>query len=77
MTVFLIDTMEIEGFVLACLPIIMMGIGVFLIVLSAQKHKQRKNYATTLVLGVLALLFPLLIAAFLFFAFWLGGPAMN
>ena len=77
MTVFLIDTMEIEGFIMACLPIIMVGIGVFLIALSLRRRKQKLTYTTTLILGILALLFPILVVALLIFAFSLGGPMPN
>ena len=74
MSAFLIDNMEIEGFLMACLPIIMIGIGVFLLVLSIHRKKQKITYTTTLILGILAILFPLLVVMMLYFALSLGGP---
>ena len=74
MSAFLIDNMEIEGFFMACLPIIMIGIGVFLLVLSIHRKRQKLTYLTMLILGILAILFPLLVAMMLYFALSLGGP---
>lgn len=74
MLIFLIDTMQWIGFMMVCLPIIMLGIGIYLIGLSVHRKKQKLTYSTTLVLGVLALLFPVLIFLMLCFAFALGGP---
>lgn len=74
MLVFLIDNMHWEGFIMVCLPIIMLGTGIYLIGLSIHRSKQKLTYFTTLILGILALLFPILIILFLCFAFALGGP---
>ena len=74
MLLFLIDVMQWEGFIMICLPIIMLGTGLYLIGLSIYRSRQRLTYSTTLILGILALLFPLLIFLFLCFAFILGGP---
>lgn len=74
MLLFLIDVMQWEGFIMICLPIIMLGTGLYLIGLSIYRSRQRLTYTTTLILGILALLFPLLIFLFLCFAFILGGP---
>lgn len=74
MLIFLIDTMQWEGFIMACLPIIMLGTGSYLICLSIHRARQRLTYSTTLILGVLSLLFPVLVFLFLCFAFVLGGP---
>lgn len=74
MLVFLIDTMQWEGFVMVCLPIIMLGTGIYLVGLSVHRARQRLTYATTLILGILALLFPLLVFLLLCFAFALGSP---
>ena len=74
MLLFLIDVMQWEGFIMICLPIIMLGTGLYLIGLSIYRSRQRLTYTTTLILGILALLFPLLIFLFLCLAFILGGP---
>ena len=74
MLLFLIDVMQWEGFIMICLPIIMLGTGLYLIGLSIYRSRQRLTYSTTLILGILALLFPLLIFLFLCLAFILGGP---
>lgn len=74
MLLFLIDVMQWEGFIMICFPIIMLGTGLYLIGLSIYRARQQSTYATTLILGILALLFPLLLLLFLCFAFILGGP---
>lgn len=74
MLLFLIDVMQWEGFIMICLPIIMLDTGLYLIGLSIYRSRQRLTYSTTLILGILALLFPLLIFLFLCLAFILGGP---
>lgn len=74
MLLFLIDVMHWEGFIMICLPVIMLGTGLYLTGLSIHRFRQRLTYTTTLILGILALLFPLLIFLFLCFAFLLGGP---
>ncbi|MCM1090006.1 MAG: helix-turn-helix domain-containing protein [Butyrivibrio sp.] len=74
MSVFLIDNMQWEGVIMVCLPIIMLGTGIYLIGLSVYRARQRLTYATTLSLGILALLFPILVFLLLCFGFLLGGP---
>lgn len=74
MFLFLIDTMQWEGLIMICLPIIMLGTGIYLIGLSIYRAKQKLTYSTTLIFGILALLFPILLFLFLSFAFVLGGP---
>ena len=74
MLLFLIDTMQLEGFIMICLPLIMLGTGLYLTGLSIYRARHHLTYAATLVSGILALLFPLLIFLFLCFAFVLGGP---
>lgn len=77
MLIFLIDLMEWIGFFMVCLPIIMLGVGIFLIGLSIHRARQKLTYTTTLLLGILALLYPLLIFLLLCFGFMLGGPVPN
>ena len=74
MLLFLIDTMQLEGFMMICLPLIMLGTGLYLTGLSIYRARHHLTYTATLVSGILALLFPLLIFLFLCFAFVLGGP---
>ena len=91
MLLFLIDTMQLEGFIMICLPLIMLGMqlegfimiclplimlgtGLYLTGLSIYRARHHLTYTATLVSGILALLFPLLIFLFLCFAFVLGGP---
>lgn len=74
MSLFLIDTMNLIGFVMACLPIVMFGIGIILLVISVHRKKQKLTYSTTLILGILAILFPIMIIVLLILAFYLGGP---
>lgn len=74
MLVFLIDVMQWIGFIMVCLPIIMVGIGAYLIGLSIYRYKKKSAYSSTLILGILALLFPILVFLLLCFAFALGGP---
>lgn len=74
MLVFLIDTMQWIGFIMVCLPIIMIGIGTYLIGLSIHRRKKKSAYSITLILGILALLFPIFVFLLLCFAFVLGGP---
>lgn len=74
MLLFLIDLMQLEGFLMICLPIIMFGTGILLIGLSIHRFRQRLPYAVTLALGIFALLFPAFLMIFFCFAFILGGP---
>ena len=74
MLIFLVDTMQWEGFIMVCLPIIMLGTGIYLIGLSVYRAKQKLTYSTTLLMGILALLFPILLFLLLCFAFVIGGP---
>ena len=74
MFILLIDTMQWEGFIMVCLPIIMLGTGIYLIGFSVYKARQKFTYSTTLLLGILALLFPILLFFLLCSAFVIGGP---
>lgn len=74
MLLFLIDLIQLEGFLMICLPVIMFGTGILLIGLSIHRFRQRLPYAVTLALGIFALLFPAFLMIFFCFAFILGGP---
>ena len=74
MFIFLVDTMQWEGFIMVRLPIIMLGTGIYFIGLSVYRAKQKLTYATMLLLGILGLLFPILLFLLLCLAFVIGGP---
>ncbi|MDE7222436.1 MAG: hypothetical protein K2O34_01485, partial [Acetatifactor sp.] len=75
--IFIIDIMNLEAFIFVCMPFVFLATGVVLIVLSIHRHRMKLSYYVTLILGILALLFPLIICLILFFAFALGGPVPN
>lgn len=77
MAIFLIDTMEWMGFLMICLPTIFVVTGILLLIISWKRHKQKLAYSTTLILGVLAILFPIMLCVMLFFAMAIGGPVPN
>ena len=72
--IFLIDLMHWELFIFVCMPFVFVAIGIVLIVLSIRRRRMKLSCFVTLILGILALLFPLIICLILFFAFALGGP---
>lgn len=74
MLIFLIDLMNWEGFILVCLPVIALAVGIALLLICIHRRKQKLSYATTLVLGILAILFPIIVCLLLYFAFIFGGP---
>ncbi|MCQ2525008.1 MAG: helix-turn-helix domain-containing protein [Lachnospiraceae bacterium] len=74
MSLFLIDTMDLVGFVLACLPIAMFAVGIVLILVSVKRKKLNLSYATPLTLGIFAIAFPIIIVLLMVVAFILGGP---
>ena len=77
MTIFLIDTMEWIGFLMICLPVIFVVTGMLLLIISWKRYKQKLTYSTTLILGILAILFPVMLCVMLSFAMMLGGPVPN
>ena len=77
MMIFLIDTMEWIGFVMICLPVVFLVTGILLLVISWKRHKHKLTYSTTLILGILAILFPIMLCVMLSFALVLGGPVPN
>ena len=50
---------------MVCLPVIFFAVGVILLIVSWERHKQRIAYSSTLILGVLALLFPIMLCILL------------
>lgn len=75
--IFLIDLMQWEAFVFIGMPFIFLAIGAALIVISVHRRRMKLSYHVTLVLGILALLFPIIICLVLLLAFALGGPVAN
>ena len=73
-SVFLIDTTPIEAVLLLHLPIIMFGLGVFLIITSIRRKRRKMKYGVTLTLGILALLYPVLVFLLFAFSMALGAP---
>ena len=73
-SVFLIDTTPIEAVLLLHLPIIMFGLGVFLIIMSIRRKRRKMKYGVTLTLGILALLYQVLVFLLLAFSMALGAP---
>lgn len=54
--------------------VVLVAMGVILLVVSWKRHRQKLTYSFTLLLAVLALVFPIILFLFLAFAFVLGGP---
>lgn len=77
MSIFLIDIMQPIGFIMVCFPIILLGVGLLLIGVSAYRRRLKLAYSTTLVVGILSLVLPILICLLLFFAMELGGPVAS
>lgn len=75
--IFLIDLMQWEAFVFVCMPFIFLAIGIVLIILSIHRRRMKLSYYVTLILGILAVLFPIIICLVLLLAFALGGPVAN
>lgn len=71
MTIFLIDTVEWIFFFMVCLPI---TLGITGILLLFKRHRQKLSCTKTLILGILAILFPIMVFMLLCFAMVIGGP---
>jgi hypothetical protein len=71
---FLIDAGPFELLILMHLPIILFGIGVFLIVMSIRRKKLKMKYGVTLGFGILALSYPVLVFLLFAFSMALGAP---
>ncbi len=75
MMVFLIDAINWEGFIIICLPVIMLVIGIYLIGLSIYRARKQLKYWPMLLFGMLALSVPVLKIILLCLAFVSGGLA--
>lgn len=75
--IFLIDLLSWEAFIFVCMPFVFLAVGIILIAFSIHRRRMKLSYYFTLLLGILALLFPVVICLILFFAFSLGGPVVN
>ena len=74
MTVFIFDTAQGIGFMLACMPCICLVCGMYLVVLSIYRAKKKRPYLKILALGLLALLIPVLTMFMLYLGALAGGP---
>ena len=74
MLLFLIDLMQIEGFIFVCLPIACLCVSVLLISISIHRKKQKLTYTKTLAIGIGLLLLPIAALLVLYFSMVLGGP---
>ena len=72
MLIFLIDNMQIEGFLFTCLPIVMAVIGIFLLGIGVCRKKQGKNIKALVGASCVILSYPILIIVILFWAMYLG-----
>lgn len=77
MLIFLLDVMSVEGFIYVCLPLILGGVGIVLIVMSIHRRRMQLPYQITLGIGIACLLIPIAFLLLLFFAFAFGGPVTN
>lgn len=77
MGIFLVDIMQPEGILFVCIPRLFLIIGLCLLIMSWRRHRQRQTYGTTLIIGITALIIPVLFFLLLIFAFVLGGPVPN
>lgn len=73
--VFTIDSMSLLGFVMVCLPLISFGVGIFLLGLSVWRKRRKLKYAFSLIIGILAVCFPIAVLLFLCMGVAMGwGP---
>ena len=77
MAVFIMDTLQLLGFLLLVLPYILFAVGIFLIGYSIHLKRQKNPYRLTLIIGILSLLYPFAVFLLFFFAFAIGGPTPN
>lgn len=77
MLIFLLDVMSVEGFIYVCLPLILGGVGVVLIIMSFHRRRMQLEYTMTLGFGIGFLIIPIMFFVLLFFAFALGGPIVT
>ena len=74
MMCFLIDAMEWIGFIMVCLPVILLATGILLLIVGLKRWRQKEACAPVLILGIVAMMFPVMLCVLLSFAFMLGGP---
>lgn len=75
---FLADTMDWVGFVMVCLPVITLAVGVLLLLVSWIKYKRGTPWLATLIAGVVVLGYPMIIWVLFFLAGVFGiGPVPN
>ncbi len=77
MLLFLLDLMQIEGFIFVCLPIACLCVSALLIAISIHRKRQKLTYAKTLALGIGLLILPIVVLMTLYFSMVIGGPIPN
>ncbi len=77
MGIFLLDTMQIEGIVFVCMPLLFGTIGIWLIINSLRYRMRKSPYKAVLLFGVFFIMFPIIFGVILYFAFSFGGPVPN
>lgn len=75
--VFLIDLMQWEGFFFVCMPFLCLAAGMVLVGFGIRRRRRKQGYAAAWIVGIAALLFPIILCLVLFLSFALGGPAAN
>ncbi len=78
LAIFVIDSLQLLGFFMLVLPIVLLAVGLFLIGYSIHLVRQKHPYKLTLLMGILSLSYPLALCLLFFFAIALGlGPVPN
>lgn len=74
--IFVIDGMGWSVFLLLYLPIISLIAGICLLVISWRRWRQKLTFVTTLISGIVALLYPILFMVWFCYSFWTywSGP---
>lgn len=77
MLLFLLDIMQIEGFIFVCLPIACLCVSALMIAISIHRKRQKLTYAKTLAIGIGLLVLPVAVLLMLYFSMVIGGPVPN
>jgi transcriptional regulator with XRE-family HTH domain len=72
--IFLFDSLKPEGMVMILLPFVILGLGIFAVVSGFRRIKKGEKALARIIIGVIAILSPLLIFSFLYFLPRFGGP---
>lgn len=77
MGIFLFDTMQIEGMIFVCIPLVFGVIGIWLIINSLRCCIKKLPYKHIMIFGIVLIMFPIILCIMLYFAFIFGGPVPN